>query len=161
MKSASATSEFAVRRRTFDRFFDPPISRSTFFDLVKSGKIVPVEGLRGFYKLNASLTRLGLNAVSTLPADLDIPVNPCVLAQEALATCMPDEITHPPELLDRDLTNSEMLQLTLLTRVFNSEIRNLPDPQQRLNFAQGALDAAGSTKARGYGGSFCQDREPE
>jgi hypothetical protein len=42
--------------------------KSTFFDLVKRGKIAKVRGLRGYYRLNESLRRLGLPAVQQIPS---------------------------------------------------------------------------------------------
>ena len=62
--------EFAVRREVISRFFDPPMPRSTFHDLVSKGIVLPVKGLRGFYKLNESLSRLGLREVPSLPEDV-------------------------------------------------------------------------------------------
>lgn len=47
--------EFGVRRESISRFFSPPMPRSTFHDYVNKGKIIPLKGLRGFYKLNESL----------------------------------------------------------------------------------------------------------
>jgi hypothetical protein len=55
--------DFAVRREVIEGYFEPKIGRSTFFDLVESGKIVRVKGLRGYYRLNESLRRLGLPVV--------------------------------------------------------------------------------------------------
>ena len=55
--SPSGYPEGAVRRETISAYFDPPMARSTFHDFVNKGKIVPVKGIRGFYKLNESLRR--------------------------------------------------------------------------------------------------------
>ncbi len=59
--------EFAVRQEIICRFFDPPMAKSTFHDFVNKGKIIPMKGIRGFYLLNASLSRLGLREVPSLP----------------------------------------------------------------------------------------------
>ena len=59
--------EFVVDRDTIRSFFRPEISTSKFHELVKDGAIVPFDGLRGFYRLNESLLRLGLRPVSVLP----------------------------------------------------------------------------------------------
>ena len=59
--------EFAVRRESFDSYFDKPLPRSTFHDLVGKGIVVPLKGLKGFYKLNDSLRRMGLREVPSLP----------------------------------------------------------------------------------------------
>ena len=67
--SPSGYPDYAVRRETISAYFDPPMARSTFHDFVNKGKIVPVKGIRGFYKLNESLRRLGLREVPSLPED--------------------------------------------------------------------------------------------
>jgi hypothetical protein len=67
--SPTGYPEFAVRRETISRFFDPPMPRSTFHDFVNKGKIVPVKGIRGFYRLNDSLRRLGLREVPHPPKE--------------------------------------------------------------------------------------------
>ena len=59
--------EFGVRRATISSFFSPQLASSTFHDLVKKGRIVPIKGLRGFYRLNDSLRRLGLREVPCPP----------------------------------------------------------------------------------------------
>ena len=43
------------------------MAKSTFHDFVNKGKIIPMKGIRGFYLLNASLSRLGLREVPHLP----------------------------------------------------------------------------------------------
>ncbi len=62
-----AYPEFAVRAETFNVYFDKPLPRSTFHDLVNKGKIIPMKDIRGFYLLNESLKRMGLREVSELP----------------------------------------------------------------------------------------------
>ena len=61
--------EYAVDRATLMTFFRPPVSESTFYKLQQGGYIVPVEGVSGRYRLNASLSRLGLKPVAELPQD--------------------------------------------------------------------------------------------
>jgi len=58
----SGYPEFAVRAEVIGRFFSPPLVSSTFHDFVKKGNIMQIKGIRGFYKLNESLHRLGLFA---------------------------------------------------------------------------------------------------
>jgi hypothetical protein len=67
--SPSGYPEYAVRREIISRYFDPPLARSTFHDLVNKGKIIPIKGLRGYYRLNDSLRRLGLREVPHLPKE--------------------------------------------------------------------------------------------
>ena len=66
--SESGFPEFAVRRETIGRFFEPPMPRSTFHDLVNKGRIIPLKELRGYYLLNESLRRLGLREVKEPPS---------------------------------------------------------------------------------------------
>jgi len=61
--------EYAVRRETISRYFHPPLPSSTFHDFVSKGKILPMKGIRGFYRLNESLKRLGLREVPCLPVE--------------------------------------------------------------------------------------------
>jgi hypothetical protein len=67
-ETGSSLPEIVVRREGFDGFFDPPLATSSFHDLVNKGKIVPMNGMRGFYLLNESLRRMGLQEVSELPS---------------------------------------------------------------------------------------------
>jgi hypothetical protein len=62
--------EYAVRAETICGYFHPPLARSTFHDFVNKGKIIPMKGIRGFYLLNASLKRLGLREVPSLPVEI-------------------------------------------------------------------------------------------
>ena len=61
--------EFAVTRQRLSSYFSPPLARSTFYDLVNRGKIQPVSGVRGYYRLNASLQRMGMPVVKELPPE--------------------------------------------------------------------------------------------
>lgn len=65
--TASDCPEFIVSRGHFNRYFERPLPTSTFHDLVKKGKIIPMKDMRGFYLLNNSLRRLGLREVRELP----------------------------------------------------------------------------------------------
>ena len=48
------------------------MARSTFHDFVNKGKIIPMKGIRGFYLLNASLSRLGLREEPLFAVDAAI-----------------------------------------------------------------------------------------
>ena len=74
--------------------FFPPIVKPTFYDLVNRGKIAEVHGLRGYYRLNESLSRLGLAAVDQIPGGKGTSsvLNDRALADLALSDCMPDEL---------------------------------------------------------------------
>jgi hypothetical protein len=66
----SGYPEYGVNSEIIRGFFDPPMASSTFYDLVNKGKITPLPGIRGFYKLNDSLRRLGLREVQKPPKDV-------------------------------------------------------------------------------------------
>ncbi|QJE95280.1 hypothetical protein [Luteolibacter luteus] len=65
--------EFAVSRDSLSNFFSPPLAKSTFYDLVNRGKIFPVSGVRGYYRLNASLRKLGMPLVMSPPETRSAP----------------------------------------------------------------------------------------
>src|SRR5690606_36942399 len=67
--STPLAPEFGVKRKVICRFFSPPLPSSTFHDFVNKGKIIPIKDIRGFYKLNESLKRLGLREVYSLPTE--------------------------------------------------------------------------------------------
>jgi hypothetical protein len=60
--------EFPVKREVICSMFTPPLPKSTFYDRVNEGKIIPMPKLSGYYLLNASLHRLGLPLAKELPA---------------------------------------------------------------------------------------------
>ena len=68
--NTSEHSDFGVQREVISNYFPPPLPRSTFYDLVNKGKIVPIKGPKGFYRLNDSLRRLGLREVAQLPVQV-------------------------------------------------------------------------------------------
>lgn len=47
--------EFGVRKEYICAFFSPPMPSSTFHDRVNDGIIVPLKGMRGFYKLRHTI----------------------------------------------------------------------------------------------------------
>ena len=51
-------------------FFNPPVGKTKFHELVNRGLVVKFKELRGFYLLNESLRRLGLREVPRLPEDV-------------------------------------------------------------------------------------------
>lgn len=141
MKSSS--TEFAVRREVLERLFDPPIGRSTFFDLVERGKIAKVKGLRGYYRLNESLRRLGMPEVEKIPGNAGggEPMSGRVLADLALSLCIP-ELPLPSELLTHALSGHEVLKVMRLQRSYDFALRQTESTAEQLAFAQGARDAA-------------------
>jgi len=65
-KKLQAADDLFVRRETILSFFDPRPSRSTFYEWVDKGLVIPggnPKVLKGYYKLNESLARLELPMV--------------------------------------------------------------------------------------------------
>jgi len=145
-----SSTEFAVRREVLERLFDPPIGRSTFFDLVERGKIAKVRGLRGYYRLNESLRRLGMPEVEKLPGNGldDGPLNDRVLADFALTLCVP-ELPEPSELLTHALSGEDVLTVLRLQRSYSFALKGIKTLPDRLAFAQGVRDAAYGLAAEG------------
>lgn len=111
------SKDFAVRREVILKFFEPPISKSTFYELVAKGKIAEVRELRGYYRLNESLSRLGLKPVSELPPGRDVKgIGHRELVDLALNLCRPDLFLEPPELMDCALTEDDILEVSSLSR---------------------------------------------
>ena len=92
-EAPAAYPEFAVRRETISAYFHPPLPSSTFHDFVSKGKIIPMKGIRGFYLLNASLRRLGLREVPSLPKE---PTARSMEEVIRLAFSLIDPLTFPP-----------------------------------------------------------------
>ena len=136
--------DFAVRREAFHHYFEPQIGKSTFYDLVNSGKIAKVKGLRGYYRLNESLRRLGLPAVDQLRRTEESPVilEGIALVDIALSICMPDELLLSSELLIRELTSDEEAKVVQLCQIYDHRLSEIANPAERLRFAQGVRDAA-------------------
>ena len=125
-------------------FFSPPIAKSTFYDLVQRGKIAEVRGVRGYYRLNESLSRLGMPPVERLPQGegASTALNDRALVDIALSICLPDELPIPSELLMHELTAGETLKVARLLRAYEKGLNDIHDPVGRLKFAEGVRDAA-------------------
>jgi hypothetical protein len=131
--------EFAVDREAITRFFSPPIGKSTFHDLVGKGTIVPVKGVRGFYRLNESLIRLGLKPVSALP-ETKIRTGEEIM-RLALSLIDPVTFPHPPWLLIDEPTAVEMSLAEFLVSIHEPHIAQLSSIGEKLAYGAGTLDA--------------------
>ena len=133
--------EFAVRRETICRYFSPPLPSSTFYDLVNKGSVVPLKGLKGFYKLNDSLRRLGLREVPALPECADQRSNEDIL-RLALVLIDPELFPAPSWMLNveaLDLRDADHARLLADQHV--GPINGLATVQEKLAYAAGMLDA--------------------
>jgi hypothetical protein len=55
--------DLAVKRETIIKLFDPPPGKTTFHEWVNKGAIVKARNLKGYYLLNATPVRLGMNPI--------------------------------------------------------------------------------------------------
>lgn len=133
--------DYAVRREKLMGFFDPPVGKTTFHDLVHRGKVVPVDGLKGYYLLNESLVRLGMKPVQDLPrADLPTIED---LVRLALWLIEPDLFILPWRFQSAlpDLSTTEGRYVVELVVRHAVEIRQLPTDQERIAYGDGVLAA--------------------
>jgi hypothetical protein len=123
------------------RFFDPPVGKTKFHDLVNQGLVVKVRGLRGYYRLNESLVRLGLQPVKELPkahktSDEDI-------VELSLAIAAPD-VVDPPMWMEDGLKQSDVAKALVLAERWMAELEDpadpVSDPDERREYAQGIRD---------------------
>jgi len=84
--------EFPVKREVICSMFTPALPKSTFYDRVQMGKIIPMPELPGYYLLNATLHRLGLPLVRQLP---DPPKRRSLEDIVRLAFCLIDRNLFP------------------------------------------------------------------
>ena len=131
--------EFAVRRERFNQFFDPPLARSTFHDFVNKGKILPVKGIRGFYRLNESLSRMGLREVASLP---DVTRRSAEDLVRLAFTLIDPEIFPAPSWMAREdpLDAQDVHHALRIAEQHRASVEALPTAQEKLAFLAGALD---------------------
>ena len=121
-------------------FFEPPIGKSTFYDLVQQGVVVQVPAPRGYYKLNTSLARLGLKGVSAIPRAGG--VGPVEVTALALWMAAPDLCPCPPWMLDLEPTQDQSRTATAQAEIFRRELGSLESVAEKREFIQGVLDMA-------------------
>ena len=131
--------EFAVSRDTIRSFFHPEISTSTFHDFVKNGVVIPVDGLRGFYKLNESLLRLGLRPVSSLPTKNTR--SSADMLRLAFSMIEPRLFPTPGWALDCAFDPFQEDALKYLVLTHGSFLATLKFDEEKLGYLAGAIDA--------------------
>ena len=136
------TPDYAVDRETLMQFFRPPVSQSTFYKLQKEGYIVPVESVSGRYRLNLSLIRLGLEAVSQLPDGPDENLEEEQALRLGLWLAAPDAIEAPAWLIDTEPSEGILSRASLLGLWHYRELKDITAPDERRAYVEGALDAA-------------------
>lgn len=140
-KSASSGfPEFAVGRETISKFFDPPLARSTFYDFVNKGMIVPLKGIRGFFRLNDSLRRLGLREVPHPPREATGPSTED-LVRLAFNLIDPLLFPDPPWILTAEVVNvKDVDHALLLAQVHRENVEALESSVEKLAYFGGVLD---------------------
>lgn len=133
--------EFVVSREFFDRYFEKPMPTSTFHDLVNKARILPWPNMRGRFLLNASLHRMGLPTVETLPEE------PAKLSLEdtarlAFALIDPGLFPAPSWLLSSDVLDAKDCDhARRLAEQYREKVESYPSPQEKIGYFQGVLDA--------------------
>jgi hypothetical protein len=134
--------EFAVRRDGFNRYFDKPLPTSTFHDKVNEGIIIPLKGLKGFYKLNDSLARLGLRPVMKLPDPLPTRTIDDIV-RLAFHAINPEVFPAPSWLLDAEtIAGADASHAELLVEKHAAHVAKLASDREKHAYLQGVLDAA-------------------
>ena len=137
--------EFVVNRDTIRKFFHPEISTSTFHELVKEGTILPFDRLRGSYRLNESLLRLGLRPVSALPTKKSR--SQADMLRWAFSMIEPRLFPVPIWATDCafDQFQEDAARFWVLT--LGPLLATLETVDEKLNFLTGALDACDDLEA--------------
>lgn len=132
--------EFGVRQEVICRFFDPPLPRSTFYDFVDKGKVIPMKGIRGFYLLNESLRRLGLREVPSLPEVATRSTED--LVQLAFTLIDPEIFLEPSWMLTvEELDLREVDHARLIADQHRDPVNALGSVVEKFAYLRGVLDA--------------------
>ena len=138
--SSSSLPEYGVCRELINSVFDPPLARSTFHDLVNKGQIVPMKGLRGFYRLNDSLRRLGLREVPNLPRSADRSGED--LVRLAFTLIDPDLFPSPPWLLFENAIDQTLVDHVLrIAEKHRDPITSLDSVVAKIAYFSGVLES--------------------
>lgn len=141
-KEHSNHPEFGVRAEVIGRFFSPPLASNTFYDYVNKGQIVPLKGIRGFYKLNDSLRRLGLREVAKLP--VEVPARkPEELILMAFHGMDPEVFEAPSWLLAVEaIDEADFHHAQSIVAQHATAVAELTHDRLKHGYLQGVLDAA-------------------
>ena len=134
--------EFGVRKEVICNFFSPPMPSSTFHDRVNEGIIVPIKCMRGFYKLNDSLRRLGLREVPKLP--FEVPARTPEEIIRLAFTGIDPEVFDPPswQLEVEAIDAADVHHAQSIIALHGAHVAQLPDDRSKRGYLQGVLDAA-------------------
>lgn len=134
--------EFGVRAEVIGRFFSPPLASSTFHDFVNKGKITRLKGVRGFYKLNDSLSRLGLREVRELPRDAPSRTSEDII-RLAFHAIDPELFPAPAWLLDVEAIDAaDLHHAEQIFARHSSQVADLTHDRLKIAYLQGVIDMA-------------------
>lgn len=133
--------EFGVRKEAICNFFSPPMPTSTFHDRVNKGIIIPIKAMRGFYKLNDSLRRLGLREVPELPG-ASVERTSEDMLRLAFYLIDPGLFPAPGWFLgDVVLRSAEIHHLELILEKHAAAVEQYDEDRLKIAYFQGVLDA--------------------
>jgi len=143
-----------VRREEILSYFNPTPGRSTFFDWVNRGLVIPAN-VKGYYKLNATLKNLNLPQVDVVQRQKAMDASQRLVDRErallftALSTLVEETLFCPADTLINALRPAEMnividhvSQHTIAIEELNRS--NMSDAEAglaRLAYVGGVLDA--------------------
>lgn len=137
--------EFGVRKEIICSFFTPPMPSSTFHDRVNDGIIVPIKGMRGFYKLNDSLRRLGLREVPKPPQDVPTRTTEDII-RLAFHLIDPDLFPAPVWLGKAEvIAAADFHHAELVASQHSANLAEMPEldhDRLKMNYLQGVIDIA-------------------
>ncbi len=139
-KEPTGYPEFGVKKETICNFFSPPMPSSTFHDRVNEGIIVPIKGMRGFYKLNDSLRRLGLREVPELSQKITQRTTEEII-RLAFHTIDPEVFPPPAWMMAEEAVDGrDADHAILLMERYSDAVAALGTPGEKHSFMQGILD---------------------
>lgn len=162
MNDGKIDDDIYVRREDILKYFNPPPKRSTFYDWRDQGLVVPAGSskvLKGYYKLNASLKRLGL-PIQDIKAwrtenlknegnlrERSLIFTALAVLTEELMLCPADEFATG--LNEKELNSlgkvyeahRKYLDITVESFEEEGSVYPLKDIRERLAYAGGVLDA--------------------
>ena len=134
--------EFPVKRKVFCAMFTPPLPKSTFYDRVKDGKIIPLKGVSGYFLMNKSRRLMGLPPVLDLPHEHK---SHSLQDITRLTFTLIDPITFPapPWLLGEDaIPAGDFSHANLLVEKHRQKVEAIENIHLKLAYFSGVLDAA-------------------
>lgn len=145
----SSYPEYGVNAEVIRRFFDPPLASSTFYDLVSKGRVTPLPGIRGFYKLNDSLRRLGLREVAKPPQDVPKRSTEDII-RLGFHLIDPGVFTAPTWLLLAEVIDAaDYHHAEQVAARHSAQLAELDNDQMKTNYLQGVLNITAIMEADG------------